>query len=59
VKEFGKSKVYFAQQGQFNVPSKEEIEEMDEKIEKAQETFASADGRRKGLEAGFDFVIGK
>ncbi|KAA6396617.1 MAG: putative homologous-pairing protein 2 [Streblomastix strix] len=51
LKEFGKNKVYFADQTQFEVPSNERIEEIDENIQQAQNELAESEAERKGLEA--------
>ncbi|KAK2947222.1 putative Homologous-pairing protein 2 like protein [Blattamonas nauphoetae] len=51
VKEFGKAKMYFADQSQFEVPSEEESRAMDEAISEAQEKKDTLDRDRKMLEA--------
>ncbi|KAH7826905.1 putative Homologous-pairing protein 2 [Monocercomonoides exilis] len=51
LKEFGKSKIYFADQSQFEVPSKEEIAQMDETINQTQDELRELESTAKSMTA--------
>jgi 26S proteasome regulatory subunit (ATPase 3-interacting protein) len=52
VKELGKAKVYYANQDQFDVPSKDEILEMDQRISDAQTELLALETQKKAMESG-------
>lgn len=51
-KEFGKSKVYYADQSNFEVPPKEEVEKTNKQIADEQSLLYDLESQKKALEQG-------